>query len=410
MSTPSRTVPGGSEPFAAGFLRRVRIVLRFLFPTPAEREYARLLRGRPEFDRAFYLASNPRLRGLFRLAPERHYVQFGEPIGLCPNPGFSPRAYLFHNPDVAAAGHPPLLHYLRQGRGEGRTVMLRTGGGPLPDLPAIAPTDRPDPPAPVAVVLHLYYHDMWPEFAALLRAQRFAYDLYVTLTGSPEETAPTAAAIRTVFPRARVWAMPNRGRDILPFLHLAQSGVLAPYAAVCKLHGKKSPHRGDGDAWRQRLARGVLGDPDRTQARLEAFLADTASALWVADGQLVEGDAWWGINRLRAEALLNRAGVSTEGRVLRFAAGSIYWIKPALIARLAALNLKADDFEPEQALVDGTTAHAIERALGVLADAAGLGQLESRDLDRKPMAPGTGRIETDDPRHVTGKNGQDDAG
>ncbi|MFC3119954.1 rhamnan synthesis F family protein [Jhaorihella thermophila] len=82
---------------------------------------------------------------------------------------------------------------------------------------------------------------MWPEFAALLRAQRFAYDLYVTLTGSPEETAPTAAAIRTAFPRARVWAMPNRGRDILPFLHLAQSGVLAPYAAVCKLHGKKSP-------------------------------------------------------------------------------------------------------------------------------------------------------------------------
>ncbi|MFC3119955.1 rhamnan synthesis F family protein [Jhaorihella thermophila] len=130
----------------------------------------------------------------------------------------------------------------------------------------------------------------------------------------------------------------------------------------------------------------------------------------MADGQLVEGDAWWGINRLRAEALLNRAGLSTEGRVLRFAAGSIYWIKPTLIARLAALNLKAEDFEPEQALVDGTTAHAIERALGVLADAAGLGQLESRDLDRKPPAPGAGRIEIDEPRRVTGKNGQDDTG
>ena len=385
-SRTSRTVPGGIAPAPAAFLRRVRIVLRFLFPSAAERAYARRLRESPEFDRAFYLASNPRLRWLFRLAPERHYVLFGEAAGLCPNPGFSPRAYLFHNPDVAAAGTPPLLHYLQEGRSAGRIVLRDGAGEAVPELPRIGPADRPDPPAPVAVVLHLHYHEMWPEFAALLGGQRFAFDLYVTLTGTPAQGAPTAAAIRAAFPRARVWTVPNRGRDILPFVHLAQSGLLAPYGAVCKLHGKKSPHRGDGDAWRQRLVQGVLGDPDRTRARLAAFLADAQAALWVADGQLAEGDDWWSINRPRAEALLRRAGVSSAGRRLRFAAGSIYWIKPALLARLAALALEAADFEPEQALVDGTTAHAVERALGVLADAAGLAMRESRELDRAAAA------------------------
>jgi hypothetical protein len=366
----------------------VRIVLRFLVPTMAGCGYARLLRRSPEFDRDFYIASNPRLRRLFRLAPERHYALFGEAAGLCPNPGFSPRAYLFHNPDLEAAGMPPLRHYLEQGRAEGRIVLV--AGDPddaaTLALPQVGPADRPDPAAPVAVALHLFYHDMWPEFAALLARQSFGFDLYVTLTGQPADTAATAADIRAAFPGARVWAMPNHGRDIFPFLHLAGSGLFHGYGAVCKLHGKKSPHRGDGDAWRQSLAEGILGDPDRTRDRLRAFLAEPQAGIWVGDGHLARGDDWWGINRDRAGVILARAGLDIRGRGLRFPAGSIYWIAPALLDRLTALSLSAADFEPEQALVDGTTPHAIERALGVLADAHGLAMRESADLDRMPGA------------------------
>ena len=57
-------------------------------------------------------------------------------------------------------------------------------------------------------------------------------------------------------------------------------------------------------------------------------------------------------------------------------------IPPALLERLVALGLGAADFEPEQALVDGTTPHAVERVLGVLADGCGLAMRESADLDR----------------------------
>ena len=376
--------PARQASAVAGFWRRVRIVLRFLVPTMAERAYARLLRRSPEFDRDFYIASNPRLRRLFRLAPERHYALFGEAAGLCPNPGFSPRAYLYHNPDLAAAGTPPLRHYLERGRAEGRIVLVAGDPGDAATLalPRVGPGDRPDPAAPVAVALHLFYHDMWAEFAALLARQSFGFDLYVTLTGTDADTAATRAAIIAAFPGARVWAMPNHGRDIFPFLHLAGSGLFQGYAAVCKLHGKKSPHRGDGDAWRQSLAEGILGEPARTDARLRAFLADANAAIWVGDGHLASGDDWWGINRDRAGAILARAGLDTRRRALRFPAGSIYWIRPALLERLVALGLGAADFEPEQALVDGTTPHAVERVLGVLADGCGLAMRESADLDR----------------------------
>lgn len=363
----------------AALRRRVTRLLRFLTPSPATGRYVRQIRQSGEFDRGYYLASNPRLRLLFRWAPERHYALFGEAMGLCPNPGFSPRAYRHNNPDLDQDGRPPLQHYIERGRAERRTVLATDA--PVPALPAITTADLPTDPAPVAVMLHLYYTEMWPEFAAQLQAQSFAFDLYVTLTGSPEQTAPLRRQILQAFPAARVWALPNHGRDIFPFLMLINAGLAAPYRAVCKLHSKKSPHREDGEDWRQRLCAGVLGNPGRTAARLQRFLDDPETGIWVAGGQHHRGAEWWGMNRNRTLKLLRRAGIPAAPEALDFPAGSIYWAKPAVLEQLARLQLGAADFEPEQALVDGTTAHAVERAMGYLAAAAGLKIREAPELD-----------------------------
>lgn len=362
------------------FWRRIGIVLSFLLPPNQIRRYVQQMKTSGEFDRTFYFASNPRLRRLFRLAPERHYALFGEPAGLCPNPRFSPRAYLYNNPDIGEGQVRPLQHYIETGRAEQRTVLSDAAVPALP-LPEVSAADHPTQPAPVAVVLHLYYHEMWPEFAAALAQQSFAFDLYVTLTGNPEDTVELQAQIRTAFPGARVWALPNHGRDIFPFLFLVNAGVLSSYRAVCKLHSKKSPHRADGDDWRQALTGDILGDPDRTGARLSQFLAQPEVGIWVADGQHYRGEDWWGMNRPRTAELLDRAGIGIAGRALSFPAGSIYWIKPPVMQQLAALSVTPEDFEPEQALVDGTTAHALERAMGYLTEAAGQQVVESSQLD-----------------------------
>lgn len=354
------------------FRRKAATVLRYLFPTAGDRAYLAALRSSGQFDRAYYLGSNPRLNPLFRIWPDRHYVQLGEANGVCPNPGFSPRAYLFHNPDLGDLKQP-LLHYIEVGRDEGRVVLAAPVPDAVPQMPVLAP--RATPGADVAVALHLYYPELWDEFADRLAAQRFDFDLYVTLAARSdlpeEETRNLKARITARFPQALVWTLPNHGRDILPFLHLLDQGVLAPYRAVCKLHGKRSPHRADGDVWRQDLVSGVLGDPARTEARLRAFLADPEAGLWVSDGHLHEGNDWWGTNRPRAEELRRRAGMAPFDDPLRFPAGSIYWARSEVLAALGALKLTAEDFEPEQALVDGTTAHVIERLMGHIAKEAG---------------------------------------
>lgn len=54
------------------------------------------------------------------LPPARHYALHGWRLGLNPGPLFNTADYLARNPDVAAAGVNPLVHYLRMGMQEGR--------------------------------------------------------------------------------------------------------------------------------------------------------------------------------------------------------------------------------------------------------------------------------------------------
>jgi hypothetical protein len=367
--------------------RKIRTVLRYVFPNAQDRVYLARIARAGQFDRSFYLAANPRLPALFRLWPARHYVQLGEGHGLCPNPRFSPRAYLFHNPDLGAADQRrPLLHYIQTGRAENRLVLA--GPGRAPPMPEIMPEiiSNTRAPADVAILAHVFYPDFWEEIAPLLAAQTFGFDLFVTLTEGPT-TPALRARIVAAHPGAQVWVLPNHGRDIWPFIHLVNAGVFTPYRALCKLHSKKSPHRGDGDQWRQSLIGGILGDPVRTATRLARFVADDAAGFWVADGHAYHGDDWWGINRAQGLALLARAGIETGAQPLAFPAGSIYWVKPQLLDALRGLGLAADDFEPEQALVDGTLAHAMERSLGVLATHLGLAIVETRALDSPARIP-----------------------
>jgi glycosyltransferase involved in cell wall biosynthesis/GT2 family glycosyltransferase len=111
-------------------LRRVvrDLPARGLMRLRRERE-ARLVRASRAFDAAWYLARNPDVAAA-GYDPALHYLVHGACEGRDPGPGFDTRFYLAANADVAAAGINPLVHYLRHGRSEGRPG--------LPPQPAVA--------------------------------------------------------------------------------------------------------------------------------------------------------------------------------------------------------------------------------------------------------------------------------
>jgi lipopolysaccharide biosynthesis protein len=345
--------------------------LRLIWPSTRDIALQWQARKTGLFDAAFYRDAHPHLHPLYRMFPLRHYLLWGEAAGLRPNPVFCPQAYLQLNPDVDASGMRPFAHYLWTGHTEGRPAS------PLPDMPLLPAIGMPRlrfdmhrPKARFAVLAHVYYPDLWPEFADRLSTLDIDHDLFVTLTWRGAETEKLCAKIKKQFSGAQVFCLPNKGRDILPFVALLNAGAFEGYEALCKIHSKKSPHRQDGAAWRRALVDGVLPDNPILSARLQEFLADPDAAIWVADGQSFQLSDWWSCNRTKTNALLRRIEVSPLSSSAQFPAGSIYWIKPLMLGMIRALKLETSMFETETGQVDGTLAHAFERALGALVDTA----------------------------------------
>lgn len=373
-----------------GPVARLSRLAHIFFMNRKEKAYLKELAASGMFDPVYYKGAYPGINPLFRRMPMRHYVIFGEKRGFRPNPDFSPHAYLRFNPDVAKLDEAPFRHYIRAGQFEDRITKDLPPSFNLEQIEM--PVLRFDPDRKIArfaVVAHVYYHDLWPEFAERLARLEDA-DLYVTLTYRGEESDALADQIRTEFPGAVVVPTPNRGRDILPFLMLVNAGALDGYEAVCKIHTKKSPHREDGAEWRRHLIGGILPD-EGLEPLLERFVADDSAAFWVADGQHYTGTEWWGSNFEVTRDLMRRLEIEIDRDTLSFPAGSIYWIKPLMVGLLKGLCLNEQHFEPEQAQVDGTLAHALERGMGFLAMEADQAVLQTSELKAGGAGPKTGQ-------------------
>jgi rhamnan synthesis protein F len=250
------------------------------------------------------------------------------------------------------------------------------------------PTDLPSglrslsdiiPSGRVAIVLHLYYSELWPEFRDAIRVIPETADLFVTLTRERSESA--ADWIRAEFPKSHIITLNNRGRDILPFVTILNTGVLFRYEFFCKLHTKRSLYREDGNYWRQNLVQGIL-DAKAVTRILSAFDADPRLGIVVADGFAESREQRWLANLPLVNQLCTRGNIRplpANGDWPVFPAGSIYWGRTSFLEPLARLNLAPSEFEPEP-LPSKALPHAIERLIGHLCREAGLHVATTRDL------------------------------
>lgn len=335
------------------------------------------------FDAYFYKAQRPR-NIWAQLFPIRHYVLWGEKQGLWPNPSFSPGSYIKNEHLLDQKIEKPFQHYLRYG------MALNLRACPPPVDPTTLPADLETLPiinSPastvatprMAVVVHVFYYDTWAEIADALSVLGEPFDLYCTVIKRAGFDR-LATDIHNRFPDAQVLCYPNHGRDIFPFVHLVNSGILSKYEAICKLHTKKSTHLDSGDEWRKKLIHGLLPGKAATKALMDTFLNQQDIGAWVADKQLLKHRHYWGPNRERVEQELARIGINANRYRLKFPGGSMFWIKPTALHWLKSMNYKALDFEREEGQLDGTLAHAIERIIGFLVQHSGQKLVERADL------------------------------
>ena len=276
-----------------------------------------------------------------------------------------------------------------------RTAGRRSAG--FPDVWRSTDVLDRAPATRVAVLLHVFYPELVAEILQQLSAVPVPFDLVVT--NAPGAPLDLAAAELPLLRRTVVLDVENHGRDILPMVQVVNAGLLDPYWLVLKVHTKRSPWRaeheldGSGAGWRESLLSSLLGSRDNVSEILAAFAGSRTTGAVTADGSVL-GPEMWGDNDAVAATLLRRLEIQLDRTTLRFPAGSMYWVRGFVLQGLRALNLSADDFEPEQGQVNATTAHAIERLIGVLTLEAGCTVLERRQVPAAADPGGPSRFDT----------------
>ena len=230
----------------------------------------------------------------------------------------------------------------------------------------------------------MFYPELLTELLDQLGQVPVGFDLFITNSG----TEPVAVT-RGDVPGARhvvVLDVENHGRDIWPLVELVNCGVLDPYELILKIHTKRSPWRaehaelaGSGEDWRATLFASLLGSTEHVQTILSAFASDPNLGLVSAPDNIL-GPEFWGGDLHLVQELLRRIELSVEPQALRFPAGSFYWVRGFVLQGLRSLGLSSLDFEKEAGQVDATTAHAVERSIGLLSAEAGLEMLTSDAL------------------------------
>lgn len=219
------------------------------------------------------------------------------------------------------------------------------------------------------VVIHAWYIDVLEELLAQLRDAAFDHHLIVTTT--EDNLAAVSRALKLQAMEAEVVVHDNHGRDILPFLQVANRLIDAGASLVLKLHTKRSIHRQDGDQWRRDMVGSLLAR-ERVKTIVDAFDQRSDLGLVAPEGHIQPLSFYWGANEHAVRSLAVRMGLAQPDiDTASFACGSMFWVRLQAIQPILDCHLQPSEFEKEAGQVDGTLAHAIERLLSLSTIAQG---------------------------------------
>jgi GT2 family glycosyltransferase len=253
-------------------------------------------------------------------------------------------------------------------------------------------------PPRLAVIVHMFYECMTPEFQRYFKNIPFPFDVYISTDG-PEKKI----IIERFFENWKVGAVEirlteNRGRDIAPKL-IGFSDVYDKYDFVLHLHSKCSNHAGVLANWRGYLLETLLGSKEIVHSVFEAFNS-TPDLGFVAAQHFEPVRHWinWGGNFKIAHGLAKRMGFKIEEKkVLDFPSGSMFWARSASMKPLLDLNLTFEDFAAESNQTDATLAHAIERLYFYVCERAGFKWLKISHIPLMGNTPAIIPIDSHEP-------------
>lgn len=239
---------------------------------------------------------------------------------------------------------------------------------------------------PIAAIIHAYYPEILPLLLERLANVPVGVDLFLSTDTEAKRAAIAVVAGTWTKGSTEIRVLPNRGRDIgAKFIGFRD--VYAQYDIFIHLHTKKSPHGGEPLArWRDYLIDTLIGSPDIAASNLALFDDPKIGVVFPQHLFEIRGILNWGFDYDFARALMARMGIAIDKNlVLEFPSGSMFWARSAAIRPLLDLELDYADMAAERGQVDGTVAHAVERIVLMVAEAAGFEWLKVVRTEHYPL-------------------------
>ncbi|PHS35767.1 MAG: hypothetical protein COB07_12925 [Sulfurovum sp.] len=219
----------------------------------------------------------------------------------------------------------------------------------------------------IAIIIHVFYLDIWNEITHYLSELEMEYDLFITV---PKDTAENE--IINIFkstPDVYIYMTENRGRDVLPFLQVMNIIGIENYKYICKLHTKKTGEHLLGDVWRKLLYFDLLGSNETVKGIVNLFENDENIGMVTGKNTILDAQKYICGNNEKINLLAEKSKIIYDENYL-FPAGTMFWTRPEIIAPIIKLFANDQlDFEKEAGQKDHTLAHAIERFFGILCQA-----------------------------------------
>lgn len=241
------------------------------------------------------------------------------------------------------------------------------------------------PPRSIAVVAHLYYVDLVDSLLEKLAQISDDFDLIVTLPlwGHKE----ISEKVKHRFGDAVCLPLPNRGRDVAPFLHTLPTLIRRGYSAVLKIQTKKGYYQAGrlkarlGTAWREYAWNCLAGSEAAIGEIVEAFKSNDALCMVGPAELLVRTQAYPVDIDFDTRRTIGIDQFSSDDV---FFAGTMFWMRPSAFAAMATERFSFVQFSSDPENSDGELEHVAERLFGYLARRDGF-QIAGMELD-----PGTG--------------------
>jgi lipopolysaccharide biosynthesis protein len=219
----------------------------------------------------------------------------------------------------------------------------------------------------VAVVVHLYFTESWNYFKQKLEllSSSTEFDLFVTM---PKSNSDFSSVIYTSFPNANIYIVPNRGRDVLPFIKICQILSSLGYLSLLKIHSKKSTHRNDGNEWLNDTIERLIPNSQLLNSIVDAIRSENFGVVGPKEYYYpvaINYEAnFMHITRLFKYLQINNLEQESIRWNYGFFGGTMFWINVASISPL--FNISKRNFEKEEGQIDGTFAHGLERIFCIL--------------------------------------------